>query len=284
MESSRARAAEDVPKASRPESIELTRSDGTALPVEHYPSSSPGAPVVVYLHGGGWVTGSRLDHPERLAALAARGVSVLSVGYRKADHGPFPSQRHDVEYAIDALAPSATGLFLMGASAGAHLAALIGYTSTRSFDGVIGLFGRYDLTAAGDELRPAPGLAVPDEILRAGTAPGFAGLDARSRLALLAGVPRSSLDEDTLRALSPAAIITSSAPATLLLHGTGDAIVDHAHSERLARRAAEVGVPCRLVLVPGANHEDPVFAEPEAIDEIVRFVTSFTPAVEENHE
>lgn len=273
-----------MPLASLPESIELTRADGTTLPVEHYRSDSPGSPVVVYLHGGGWVTGSCQDHPERLAALAARGVSVLSVGYRKADHGPFPSQRHDVEHVIDALAPSATGLFLMGASAGAHLAALIGYTSTRSFDGVIGLFGRYDLTSAGDELRPAPGLAVPDEILRAETAPGFAGLDARSRLALLAGVPRSSLDEETLTVLSPASVITASAPPTLLLHGTGDAIVDHAHSERLAERAAEVGVACRLVLIPGANHEDPAFAEPEAIDEIVRFVTSFTPVTEENHE
>jgi len=266
------------------ETLLLRRPDGSTLPIERYRSPRLGSPTVIYLHGGGWVTGSCQDHPERLAALAARGISILSVGYRTVDRAPFPSQRDDVEAAIDALAPAGTGLFLMGASAGAHLAALIGYTSSRAVDGVIGLFGRYDLTAAGDELCPAPGLAVPTEILRAEAGPGFTGLDARSRLALLAGAPPTSLDDEMLAALSPASMITHAAPPTLLLHGTADAVVDHRHSERLAAQAAEVGVPCRLVLVAGANHEDPVFAEPPAIDEIARFVTTFTPAVEENHE
>ncbi len=268
----------------RAESLLLRRADGSALPVERYRSPRPGSPTVIYLHGGGWVTGSCRDHPERLAALAARGITVLSVGYRTVDRAPFPSQRDDVEAVISALAPAGTGLFLMGASAGAHLAALICYTSRHAVDGVIGLFGRYDLTSAGDELRPAPGLAVPAEILRAEARPGLSGLDARSRLALLAGASPSSVDDEMLAALSPASVITHAAPPTLLLHGTRDAVVDHRHSERLAARAAEVGVPCRVILIAGANHEDPAFAEPPAIDEIARFVTTFTPAVEENHE
>ncbi|MGN7861088.1 alpha/beta hydrolase [Microbacterium sp. 22303] len=266
------------------ESLLLRRPDGSTLPVERYPSPRPDSPTVIYLHGGGWVTGSCQDHPERLAALAARGVSVLSVGYRTVDRAPFPSQRDDVEAVIDALAPTGTGVFLMGASAGAHLAALIGYTRPHAVDGVIGLFGRYDLTAAGDELRPAPGLTVPAEILRTEAGPDFTGLDPRSRLALLAGAPLAALDDEMLAALSPTSMIMPAAPPTLLLHGTRDAVVDHRHSERLAARAAEVDVPCRLVLVAGANHEDPAFAEPPAIEEIARFVTTFTPAVEENHE
>lgn len=259
-----------------PEAIQVD-ADGHAVLADLYRAPDPEAPVLLSLHGGAWIMGSRADHPERLAGLASRGVTVVSIDYRLAGRAAYPAQRDDVVAVFEEILGrgivGGTGrAVLMGASAGAQLAALIATECPRWLAGTVAMFGRYDLTRAGDLLKPEEGLDIPEAILEDRPLDGFVDPGPRGRLALLAGVPEAHLDDRVLAALSPAHRITADAAPLLLLHGAEDAVVSPRHSELLAARAEQLGVDCRLELIPGANHEDPAFGSSAVLDRIASFV------------
>ena len=256
--------------------LTVTTSGGRHIAVTQYRGADPRDGIVVYLHGGAWIMGSHRDHSERLQALADAGPTVLSIDYRLAVEAPFPAPREDVEAVVSAVVPAGEPFVLMGASAGAHLAALSAFTMTRRPAGFVGLFGRYDLTATAADILPPPDARVPDEILQTAPPAGFAGLSHRDRLALLAGTTTADLGETHLEALSPVYRLTSDAPTILALHGTSDGVVAPGHSERLVAVAERAGISARLVLLPGANHEDPAFARPDIAATIAEFVREQT--------
>ena len=93
----------------------------------------PGAPVVVHLHGGGWVAGDLASHDAVCRLLAARsGAAVLAVDYRLAPEHPYPAALEDVETVVGWLQAhaasydvSARRLVALGDSAGGNLAAAV---------------------------------------------------------------------------------------------------------------------------------------------------------------
>jgi acetyl esterase/lipase len=94
------------------------------------------APVLVFLHSGGWVGGDRSFVPELVLRHLERGYAVASVEYRLAPAHPFPAPIHDTKRAVRELKVIAaeTGridgdsIVLFGTSAGGHLAAFVGAT------------------------------------------------------------------------------------------------------------------------------------------------------------
>ena len=109
----------------------------------HFPDRNrhPGpAPVIVYLHAGGWISGTRADVADVALAQIVRGYAVASVDYDLASAGneSFPQAIYDVKRAIRFLKASAAqwGLdpnrvIVMGESAGGHLATLTGASTGR---------------------------------------------------------------------------------------------------------------------------------------------------------
>lgn len=96
------------------------------------PTAEPDLPVVVHLHGGGWVLGDLDTHDGVCRLLADRsGCAVLALDYRLAPEHPYPAALEDLDTAVDWL--RATGaaehgldagrLAVAGDSAGGHLAA-----------------------------------------------------------------------------------------------------------------------------------------------------------------
>jgi acetyl esterase len=92
---------------------------------------APGAPVLLYLHGGGWVMGS-VETVDRLCRrIAARsGCAVLAVDYRLAPEHPYPAALDDAETALGWLRRETTGVdatrvAVGGDSAGGQLAAVL---------------------------------------------------------------------------------------------------------------------------------------------------------------
>lgn len=93
-------------------------------------AASTSAPVVIYLHGGGWVTGSLDSHDSTCRYLCDRGdVRVISVDYRMAPEYPFPAPLDDV---VSVLSAALAGeipevdpakVVIAGDSAGGHLSA-----------------------------------------------------------------------------------------------------------------------------------------------------------------
>jgi acetyl esterase len=97
------------------------------------PDAAEDLPVVVYLHGGGWVLGDLQTHDGLCRVLAIRsGCAVLALDYRRAPECPYPAALDDLERAANWLrvagAPryglDAGRIAIAGDSAGAQLAAV----------------------------------------------------------------------------------------------------------------------------------------------------------------
>lgn len=91
----------------------------------HYDSDT--IPLLVYLHGGGWVIGSVNSCSRYCGAMAAKGVAVLAVDYRLAPEHPFPEGLDDcvaaVRFAIDRMEQwKCSGISIGGDSSGGNLA------------------------------------------------------------------------------------------------------------------------------------------------------------------
>jgi len=104
------------------------------LPVRIYtPCDRDELPLVLYIHGGGWVVGSIETHDNvcrKLANLA--GAIVVSVGYRLAPENKFPAGLEDVYAALQWISTEASALggdtgrlAVAGDSAGGNLAAAV---------------------------------------------------------------------------------------------------------------------------------------------------------------
>lgn len=118
---------------------EVTDTDVAGVPVRIYldkpssPSAGPPRPTLIYLHGGGWVTGSLDSHDAACRSLCAGGgVTVVAVDYRLAPEHPFPAALEDATAVFTALQDGAPvagttvdtdRLVISGDSAGGNLAA-----------------------------------------------------------------------------------------------------------------------------------------------------------------
>jgi acetyl esterase len=112
----------EVPGAAGPLAARLFTPAGVSAP----------APLLVYLHGGGWVVGDLDTHDQPCRFLARHaGVRVLSVAYRRAPEDPFPAAvedsvaavRHAIEHA-DRFGADPARVAVGGDSAGGNLAAV----------------------------------------------------------------------------------------------------------------------------------------------------------------
>src|SRR5260221_8883602 len=86
--------APDPSVPARDMTIQLAASDARA---RHYaPSTESRLPLLVYFHGGGFVTGDLDTHDAPCRLLCQHGsVHVLSVEYRLAPEHPFPAPTED---------------------------------------------------------------------------------------------------------------------------------------------------------------------------------------------
>jgi acetyl esterase/lipase len=216
------------------------------------------APVVVFIHGGSWESGTKGLYRWMGQGLAAQGYVAVLPNYGLMPSTGFPDFVHDAAAAVAyARAHAAewggdtTRFFLMGHSAGAQIAALLAYDgsylarvgrSPRDLAGFIGLSGPYDFV-----------------------------LDSKLLQRTFGGSPEREA------ASQPVRFVTATAPRTLLVMGRDDRTVRPRNTERLEARLREVGASVEALWVPG-DHGVTVgaFARPYRGDsEIVRAVDAF---------
>ncbi len=127
------------------ENLQYAEVNGKPLLLDLYlPEKPEGSPLVVWVHGGGWKSGSK----QRcfLKWLANFGYTVASINYRLVDVAKWPAQLHDCKAAIRWLRANAKTygynpdcVIAAGSSAGGHLVALLGTTGDNDeLEGTVG--------------------------------------------------------------------------------------------------------------------------------------------------
>lgn len=220
-------------------------------------------PLVIWIHGGAWVSGSK--NATRAPAVLGSGYVVASVDYRLAQVAPFPAQIHDCKAAVrflraraDEFGIDADRIGVWGSSAGGHLAALLATSGDVSeLEGTVGdhLDVSSRVQAACDFYGPSDLVALVDET-------GIVGALAVGRLLGGPFVER----EDLARLASPTTHVDFSDPPFLIVHGDADEIVPWDQSVRLHRVLAEAGVDASLWIVGRAGHG----GFPSIVDDVVR--------------
>jgi acetyl esterase/lipase len=234
------------------------------------PPSAPGqVPVVVWVHGGMWLFGSRLEGPGTRAACRAlleRGVAVAQVEYRFSREILFPGCLHDVKAAVRWLRANAAEygldpdrIALGGASAGGHLASLAALTTgDAALEGDVGQHLGVS-SAVGAVVAYFPG----SDLLLSG---GRNELETRilppPPTAALLGLQRIDDDPELVRSASPRYRVHPGAPPHLVLHGDRDTMVNHEQGRLLHDALSSVGASSTFVLLGGAGHEGPEFVSP----------------------
>jgi ankyrin repeat protein/acetyl esterase/lipase len=254
--------------------IEYARVGESALLLDlHMPLKVPDSKLLLWLHGGAWRSGSKQDMP--LGALVKAGFTVASVDYRLSPVAPFPAQVHDIKAAIrflSALAPryeyQTDRVAIAGASAGAHLAALVGTSNgNRELEGTIG--DHLDQSSDVHAIVAYYGPTNLTTILQQSTAHG---LDVRvpALQLLLGGQPEEKLELAKLA--SPVNHVDATDPALLLIHGDQDPQVPINQSHELHAKYKQFELPVRFEVVHGGAHGGTRFYDDELLNIVQGFV------------
>lgn len=193
------------------------------------------APVVQFIYGGSWDSGERASYAFVGQALAARGIVTAVVDTRLVPEVRFPAFVEDSAAATVWLKKNVAAhggdpgrIFVMGHSSGAYNAAMVAVTPLftrqaglqgRVYAGLIGLAGPYD----------------------------FLPLDVRATKEAFGSYP-------DLPRTQPVIVATRSSPPAFLATGADDRTVLPRHTEALARRLRQLGVPVVEKIYPDVGH------------------------------
>lgn len=190
-------------------------------------------PLIVWMHAGGWRGGSRRRGGLTLLRhLARAGWTVAAVDYPLSPAATFPDHLIAVDAASDFAEKSPDidgGVVLVGASAGAHLAA-VGALTRPGVRGFVGLYGIYDFRNRYG-IRPDWPL-IPRVVMKA----------------------TAEEDPEAYHLASPLDLVHPSAPPSLLVVPEFDSLVPAAESYRFAEALESVGAQVTVLRVPWAQH------------------------------
>jgi len=223
-------------------------------------------PVIVWIHGGAWLAGSKEGCPA--VPFVAKGYAVASINYRLSQHAVFPAQIEDCKAAIRWLRANAEKYDLdpkhvgvWGASAGGHLVALLGTTG-----------GAKELEGKGGNLDQSSRVQCvvdwfgPTDFTKMGGSHD----DANAPEARLIGGAVQENKEKSARA-NPITYVSKDSAPFLIMHGEDDKVVPIGQSELLDEALRKAGVESTFVRIPGNGHGGPGFVSPENRKRIEEF-------------
>lgn len=189
-------------------------------------------PIILFLYGGSWQSGTREGYGFAGRALAARGFLVAIPDYRLVPEVRFPAFLEDNARALRWVRSNAARfggdpdrIVLVGHSAGAYNAAMLALDprwlgeDRRAVRGFVGLAGPYDFLPLSGPITNAAFGQAPD-----------------------------------LASTQPVNFASAGDPPALLLHGARDTLVHPRDSRRLAERLQAAGVDARVKLYPAIGH------------------------------
>jgi acetyl esterase/lipase len=200
-------------------------------------------PCVIVVHGGGWDSGDRKQLSELNFYLASKSIAVASITYRLAPRHHFPAPLEDLRMArkyltehSDTLGINPIQFFYLGRSAGGQIVLTESYTNPDpSVKGVIAFYAPADM---------AWGYNFPCW--------KFVMDSRRVQRDYMGGSPEET--GDAYVKASANRIVTSDAPATLMLCGRNDVLTSFHHNTRLIEALKPHKVPYFLLDLPWGVH------------------------------
>ena len=237
--SARAAASAKLPEGARA----LPYGSDTAQTLDLWPSGKPGkTPLVVFIHGGGWSIGDkRTGVGEKDTHFVANGYAFASLNYRLVPKVTPAEQAQDVANAL-ALLRQQPGIdpdriVIIGHSAGAHLAALVGTDP------------RY-LAQAGVPIESVRGVVLLDG----------AGYDVAKQMAapgnLVSGMYKAAFTTDPKRQadLSPMTFAAAPNAVNWLIINDADRPDSQAQSDMLAAALTKAGARAERMPIANTSH------------------------------
>lgn len=252
------------------------RSERNVMDVYVPKTGSGPFPVVLWIHGGGFMMGDKAE-PQSLDALLEAGFAVASANYRLSSQAKWPAQMDDLKSALATLRSNAasyninkTKVATFGASAGGHLSAWLALASAgdsaTSVQAAVDWFGPIDFTTMDADME------------RTGVERATTRNDA-------ADSPESALigktvkdDPAAAKAASPLAALAALPAATapppfLIMHGAKDQLIGRGQSERLRDALlARGGSSLEYHLLPEGTHGGGDFQKDPATRTVIDFL------------
>lgn len=250
----------------------------TTLDVYRSADTPPGAPVLLQIHGGGWVIGDKRQQGLPLMQhLASRGWVCVAINYPLSPKAVWPAHLIAVKRAIawirdnaEEIGADPSFLAVTGGSAGGHLTAMTALTANdpryqpgfedadTSVQAAVPFYGVYDFEGETE---------IPNTVAR-----------VRSALSKMV-LGRDARFPEDYRAASPLAHLRADAPPMLVVHGRHDSLIPVAEAREFVRRLRAVSTdPVCYAELAGAQHAFEVFLSSRTIP-VVAYTERFLAAV-----
>lgn len=275
--------------------LNVQYKDGLSLDIyqptkELYPKS----PVVVYYHGGAWVSGSKITvNNDRFHGafntLREKGYTIISPDYTLAEYkkSPFPYCIEDAFDVIRWIETNASqhnfdidNVGVLGESAGGHLALMVAYAEAGEFTEphkislsyVVGVYPPTDLRKLYGDLEEVRQQVIestdnlPDQMQNYFDINQYLfGFDS---------------DQDTIRAnklfklYSPISYVDDNIPNTLLIHGNQDRVVPVSQSITIRKKIESTNHSLNINVLDGVDHAF-MNATPEQKQQTQKWIIDF---------
>ena len=248
------------------------------IKADFYGVNQENAPVIVYIHGGGLLWGTREDIQEEIIELYHNsGFALFSIDYRLAPETKLTEILEDVQDAlhwIETEGPQQFGIdpnriAVVGGSAGGYLALNTGHFHKKP-RAIVSFYGYGDISADwattpnkyyNEKAKVPKQMAknlISNKILTEGTVHERFLLYLYARqtgewIQEITGM-NSVIDKEKIVNLSPINNIPKDYPPTLLLHGTNDIDVPYEQSVFMRAALIKEGIDAKLITIPNGEH------------------------------
>ena len=222
-------------------------------------ADQPARPVLLYIHGGGWIAGSKERMFLHFIPYLEMGMAIVNVGYRLGGVALAPAAVEDARCALrwlyangESYGLDTTKIVVSGHSAGGHLSLTTGMLEANSgLDRLCPV--REPVTGPADGTLPEmPVAAIVNWYGITDVADLVTGPNAKQyAMAWMGNLPDWRTIADRV---SPMNLIHDRLPPILTIHGDADTIVPYAHATRLHAALRTQGATERLHTVPAGGH------------------------------
>ena len=240
------------------------------------PRGESPAPTLIYIHGGGWVGGTKESSVLRALPYLEMGWAVVNVEYRMARNALAPGAVEDCRCALRWVHRNAeeygfdtSRIVTTGASAGGHLSLTTGMLPASA--------GLDRLCPDSDTSKPGWAKAMEPEMPVAAIVNWFGITDVgdllhgeNAKTYAVAWMGSKPDRMDLAKRVSPMTYVRSSLPPILTIHGNADNIVPYQHALNLHAALDEAGVTNKIHTVPGKGHGNFSAEETQEIFQVIR--------------